>query len=123
MSHSFCQVTQFDVYILFFQCQVTQPYVEKVGTWYQFDVRVFPGLQGSFKYDSISRHRQANLHLCVKMTLPTVVLASVLLLCSATSQKCTTFTEILDVKYLIDKLQVSCGGEGGRQRRRQLLQI
>ncbi|XP_044243206.1 interleukin-9 [Ursus arctos] len=39
------------------------------------------------------------------MTLPTVVLASVLLLCSATSQKCTTFTEILDVTYLIDKLQ------------------
>ncbi|XP_045650984.1 interleukin-9 [Ursus americanus] len=42
------------------------------------------------------------------MTLPTVVLASVLFLCSATSQKCTTFTEILDVTYLIDKLQDNC---------------
>ncbi|XP_025716558.1 interleukin-9 [Callorhinus ursinus] len=39
------------------------------------------------------------------MLLPTVVLASALLLCSVTSQRCQTFTGIQDVTYLIDKLQ------------------
>lgn len=98
---------------------MTQSYIEKVGTWYQFDVRVFPGLQGSFKYDSISRHLQASLHLRVKMLLPVVVLASALLLCSVTSKSCPTFMGIRDVTHLIDKLQVN--SRVGCRPERQLL--
>ena len=120
--NSVCQVTQFDIICLsfvFFQYHIAWIYREKVGTWYQFDVRVFPHLQGTFKYNSMRRCPQAKLQPCVKMLL-TVVLASALL-CSVAGQGCLTLGGIKDIRYLIDNLQVSCGG--GCQWERQLLKI